>query len=70
MRYKNRESVFEHMKRFDPGAKDSDFIEVTEWANGDGFDIAINDKNFSLTYDELDAINYLVMSLRYKDKQE
>ena len=29
--------------------KDSDYIVVTEWANGDGWDITINDKQISLT---------------------
>ena len=28
--------------------KDSDYIVVTEWANGDGWDITINDKQISL----------------------
>lgn len=49
---------------------DSDFIEVTEWNNGEGIDVGISTNNeiklFSLTYGELDAINYLKMTLDYE----
>lgn len=45
--------------------KDSDYIIVTEWANGDGWDITINDKQISLHNGELAAINYLTAMLDY-----
>lgn len=49
----------------------NDFIEVTQWANCEGIDITIHsngqDKSFSLTYGELDAINYLKMSLDFQE---
>lgn len=63
-----RESINDNLKKYDFLAKDSDFIEVTEWANGEGWDISINDKIFQLTMGELDAINYLVKSLDYYEK--
>ena len=63
-----RESINDNLKKYDFLAKDSDFIEVTEWANGEGWDISINDKIFQLTMGELDAINYLVKSLGYYEK--
>ena len=63
-----RESINDNLKKYDFLAKDSDFIEVTEWANGEGWDISINDKIFQLTMGELDAINYLVKSLSYYEK--
>ena len=46
-------------------SKDSDYIIVTEWANGDGWDITINDKQISLHNGELVAINYLTTMLDY-----
>ncbi len=52
---------------FDCLAKESTFIEVTEWANGEGFDISIDDRMFHLTYGELDAINYLIKSLEINE---
>lgn len=43
-----------------------DFIEVSEWANGEGYDITIgNDKTISLNDGELKAINHLVNCLQY-----
>ena len=48
---------------FDILAKHNDFIEVSEWHNGEGYDITINDKHFSLTDGELKAINHLVSIL-------
>ena len=47
--------------------KDSDYIVVTEWANGEGYDIDINGKLITLSNDELEAINYLTLALRYKN---
>ncbi|MGM9533561.1 hypothetical protein [Intestinibacter sp.] len=65
MEKRNRKSVNDKLKRYDFLAKDSDFIEVTEWANGEGWDINMNDKIFQLASGELDAINYLIKTLEY-----
>ncbi len=51
---------------------EGDFIEVTEWTNGEGYDVNIFTKNeksktFNFTHGELEAINYLVKSLQYRD---
>ena len=45
--------------------KDSDYIIVTEWVNGEGWDITINDKQISLHSGELAAINYLTAMIDY-----
>ena len=43
---------------------DSDFIEVTEWTNGEGYDITISDKQqFSLHYTEWDILKKLIKKL-------
>lgn len=60
----NRKAVCCNLEEFDPMfALSDDFIEVCEWKNGEGYDIAINDTHISLTYGELEAINYLVTQL-------
>ena len=60
----NRRAVCCSLNDFDPiFATESDFIEVCDWKNGEGYDITINDKNYSLTIGELEAINYLVEKL-------
>ena len=46
-------------------AKEDAFIEVTEWTNGEGWDISIDDKIFTLTSGQLEAINYLTKTLEY-----
>ena len=60
-----RKAVNDSLKKYDHLAKDSDFIEVTEWANGEGWHISLNDKLISLTYGQLEAIKYLVKALDY-----
>lgn len=71
MEIQNRRAINDKLKKYCYCSNgDNDFIEVTQWVNGEGIDIAINsngqDKSFSLTYGELDAINYLKMSLDYQ----
>ena len=67
MEFNSRKSVNDKLKKYDYLAKDEDFIEVTEWTNGEGYDITIdkesNYKQFSLTDGELEAIKYLTKSL-------
>ena len=65
MEFVNRKSISDKLTKYDYLAKDDDFIEVTEWTNGEGYDIVINDKIISLTDGQLDAINYLTKSLEY-----
>ena len=66
-----RKSVNDKLSKYDYlSNKESDYIEVTEWANGEGITISINDeKVFDLTYGKLDAINYLSQTLKYMDKE-
>ena len=65
-----RKAVNDSLKKYDPLAKDSDFIEVTEWANGEGWDISLNDKLISLTYGQLEAIKYLVKALEVERNEK
>ena len=59
--------ITDNLKKYTYSGKDSDYITITEWANGDGYDIVINDKLIALSDSELEAINYLILALRYKD---
>lgn len=65
MEHVNRKSVNDKLRKYDHLAKEDDFIEATEWANGEGWDITINDRVIPLTRGELDAIDYLTKSLDY-----
>lgn len=69
MEFASRKSVHDDLKKYDYLSKDSGYIGVTEWLNGEGIDVTIESngtKLISLTYGELDAINYLQNALRYE----
>ena len=69
-RYK-RNSIFEELKKYDHLANKNAFIEVTEWKNGEGMDVAINstrNSNFQLTYGEFLALKKIVKKLWGKNK--
>jgi hypothetical protein len=55
MEVKNRRSVVKELN--DVWHKEHDFIEVTEWTNGEGWDIQISEKEkFSLHFTEFKEI--------------
>ena len=58
-------SVNDKLNKYNPLVKDDSYITVTEWANGEGYDIDINGKLIQLGIEELEAINYLIKSLDY-----
>lgn len=69
MEFASRKSAHDDLKKYDYLSKDSGYIEVTEWVNGEGIDITIESggtKLISLTYGELEAINHLQNALRYE----
>lgn len=62
----NRRTVFTELKPFCYFAKDDGFIEVTEWKNGEGFDVSIGsvrDESFKLTWGEFKALKKLIKQL-------
>ena len=69
MKFASRKSVHDDLNKYCVLAKDTDFIEVTEWTNGEGWDITINDNVISLTWGQLEAINYLVKALDYENRE-
>lgn len=65
----SRKSINDDLQKYDPLKNKSSFIEITEWTNGEGWDIAINERIFNLTYGELEAINYLIKALDYESNK-
>ena len=63
----NKKALYCDLKPFDPGfAKKDDFIEITEWINGEGFDVDVVGKlstRFQLTWGEYTALKKLVKKL-------
>lgn len=70
MKTGKRKAINDYLRRFDYLAKKDDFIEVTEWSNGEGISITINMNTFELTFGQLDAINYLSQALKYESFKE
>lgn len=74
MKKNNRKSVSDDLSKYDylQNTDENAFIEVTEWSNGEGYDITIETKNdsklISLTNGELEAINYLTKTLDYNNE--
>ena len=67
----NKKSVMDNLKKYDYLAKDDDYIEVTQWYNGEGWDISIKDNvSFTLTIGQLEAINYLTKKLDYEKEEK
>jgi hypothetical protein len=59
-----RKATFTNLKPYCHFSKPDDFIEVTEWSNGEGYDVTIHNvdgvKNFSLTMGEFEALTVLI----------
>lgn len=67
MKITKLKSVSDNLKKYDYLAKDSDFIQITEWANGEGYAVDINENTYNFTTGQIDAINYLIKSLDYNE---
>ena len=61
-------SINEDLRKFDYLAKEHDYIEVTEWHNGEGWNIDLNGTTIQLTDGQLKAINYLTQTLDLYDR--
>ena len=60
------DAAFAKLSDFDSFAKPDDFIEVSLWHNGEGFDVNLNsngEQRFSLTWGMFKALKKLVKEL-------
>jgi hypothetical protein len=67
MEVSKRRAVFTELKDFCHMSKEHDFVEVTEWTNGEGYTINVScarmDKTIDLTYGEFKAIKKAIKHL-------
>lgn len=67
MEIQKRKSVHIELKEYCHFAKPSDFVEITEWTNGEGYTINISsgfdDKIINVTHGEFDAIKKCIKFL-------
>lgn len=69
MEINKRKAINDKLNKYCTLAKEDDFIEVTEWTNGEGWDITLNKKPvISLTYGELEAIKFLTKAIDVVEK--
>lgn len=65
----NRKSAMVDLKKFNFSRNDGDYMEITEWKNGEGYTVSIDAGNrnvlFDITGEEIDALNYLVNVVHY-----
>lgn len=63
----DKKAAFSELKAYCTHAKDHDFIEVTEWKNGEGFDVEIASahlpQRFQLTHGGFKAMKKLIKKL-------
>ena len=65
MDYVKKKCIIDNLKKYSPQSDENEFIEVSEWVNGEGYDININDnKRISLSYDEYSAVTHLISCLQ------
>ena len=70
MKFEKRNSINDKTKKYCHLRDEHSFIEITEWTNGEGFDVTIDERMFNLTYGELDAIVFLSKALQWEDENE
>lgn len=59
MNFAQRRAVYADLRDYCHMAKPHEIVEVTEWTNGEGWDISIGNRNFQLTMGELQALQVL-----------
>jgi hypothetical protein len=64
IRVDQRRAVFAELLPYCMFSGEDDYMEVTQWTNGEGYDIEIDSKNrkqrFSLTYGEWELLQVLM----------
>jgi hypothetical protein len=63
-----RDTVFVELGEFCSFAKEHDYMEVTLWTNGEGYDVSMEDQMFHLTYGQLKALRKMVKKLEKPEK--
>jgi len=68
----SRNAVFAELKQFCTMAKEHDYIEITEWYNGEGFDVNINSttqESFEMTWGQYTALKKLIKEIKANNKK-
>ena len=66
MKTYKRQAVFADLTDYDPLAEEHHFIEVTQWHNGEGFDVEVQSEDlfgFQLTWLQFEALKAVIAKL-------
>lgn len=73
MKFNSRRSVWDDLSKYTYSKDEDSFIEVTEWTNGEGFDINMYEKGreqfMALSRGEIEAINHLIGMIDHEYKE-
>ena len=67
MKFSKRNTVHTDLSLYCHQAKPNEIMEVTEWTNGEGWDIFMGNRNFYLTHGEMQALQVLLNIAHPKD---
>lgn len=67
MEYHNTKTIIDKLKKYNSNRTQADYIQITQWVNGERWDIDINgEKHISINFDEFEAIKHLISCLTYE----
>ena len=66
----NLKSIFIDLNEYLPYnyPNKTDYLQITEYTNGEGYVVDLNGKTINLSWDDIDIINYAILKLRYAKK--
>ena len=66
----NLKSIFIDLNEYLPYnyLNKSDYLQITEYPNGEGYVVDLNGKTINLSWDDVDIINYAILKMRYAKK--
>ncbi len=59
----DRQALSTELKQFCHLSKKGSYIEICEWATGEGFDLTIGDRTIMMTWGEFKALKHLVKQI-------
>ena len=66
----NLKSIFIDLNEYLPYnyPNKADYLQITEYPNGEGYVVDLNGKIINLSWDDIDIINYAILKMRYAKK--
>lgn len=69
MKFAKRKTAYVDLRAYCHLAQPHEIMEVCEWTNGEGWDVAVGNRTFQLTHGELQALTVLCNVSHPRDAQ-